>query len=408
MAIDLGTTRINVKYLGGLTLNKIMLGAIEIFPNIASGVFTPADLFSATDQGVYSVFDLTSEQKASGLSGQAFKNAFPQARLYSDNTATQPVSAVGQLIGTAANLSKGWQQLAGQWEVFSGDATVVINGNSISVSGGTEITNLRRSIWPPVNSIAYCEIEVVSGWQAGMGFWLGNPSPVLAGKNINTGHNVGTGLVQLQFPAGGSYVVELGDIFHTESWCPLQGTGAARPVLTDSEGALFDAVDDILTTAGLPLGSEYTIAVLARASAGASAGNCVVASIGSNSTNFFSGGLRQDARAIRPQGRTSAAGQASGQGPAGSFETGQFAAAVYWTDSTTIFAENEAGQTATSTYPTPPFLGVANATINVAGLAGSANVIASLTVLEVVAINRILTPAERTQLLDYFSQWTTP
>jgi hypothetical protein len=79
MAIVIETTQINAKFLGGLALNKIMLGVIEIFPNIA-GAFTPRDLFRNGGQGVW--FD-TSDFSS----------------MFQDAAGTIPVTAVGQPVG---------------------------------------------------------------------------------------------------------------------------------------------------------------------------------------------------------------------------------------------------------------------------------------------------------------------
>ena len=54
MAIVIETTQINAKFLGGWALNKIMLGIIEIFPNIATTPEpNPSDMFVNGEQGAW-------------------------------------------------------------------------------------------------------------------------------------------------------------------------------------------------------------------------------------------------------------------------------------------------------------------------------------------------------------------
>jgi hypothetical protein len=79
MAIFLGGTIINKKLLGVNKLNKIMLGAMEVFPNFA-GAFTPADLFKDGSKGFW--YDLTD-----------------LSTLFQDAAGTIPVTAAGQPIG---------------------------------------------------------------------------------------------------------------------------------------------------------------------------------------------------------------------------------------------------------------------------------------------------------------------
>ena len=60
MAIKLGTTPINTKYLGAMPQNKIMLGVIEIFPNIGTqppGSFSPSDWFVNGEEGLFYNFN---------------------------------------------------------------------------------------------------------------------------------------------------------------------------------------------------------------------------------------------------------------------------------------------------------------------------------------------------------------
>ena len=90
MAIKLGGTIINKKLLGVNSLNKIMLGVIEIFPNIGGVVpptWDPSDLFAANDDGLYYNFNIPST-----LMPNAFSHAL--------------ITAGGQTIGSAMNLAK--------------------------------------------------------------------------------------------------------------------------------------------------------------------------------------------------------------------------------------------------------------------------------------------------------------
>ena len=62
MAIRLGTAQINAKQLGANALNKIMLGVIELFPNIGGVISpTPEDLFTGANQGLY--YDLDDDMQ---------------------------------------------------------------------------------------------------------------------------------------------------------------------------------------------------------------------------------------------------------------------------------------------------------------------------------------------------------
>jgi hypothetical protein len=79
MAIVIETTQINAKFLGGLALNKIMLGVVEIFPNIAS------------EWTIYSPF-------ADGSDGGAFEIGV-NGTMFQDSTGAVPVTTSGQPVG---------------------------------------------------------------------------------------------------------------------------------------------------------------------------------------------------------------------------------------------------------------------------------------------------------------------
>jgi hypothetical protein len=86
MSIKLGANVVPQFKLGIINLNKIMLGAIEIFPNLApSGGFDPSDFFTGLDDGVfYNYSDITS--------------------IFQDPAGTVPITAGGQTIGLVNDL----------------------------------------------------------------------------------------------------------------------------------------------------------------------------------------------------------------------------------------------------------------------------------------------------------------
>ena len=67
MALTLGTTPLNKIYLGSTPINKAYLGATVVF---SDGGFSPADLFTGSDTGVfYDVSDLSSMNTEPDQSG---------------------------------------------------------------------------------------------------------------------------------------------------------------------------------------------------------------------------------------------------------------------------------------------------------------------------------------------------
>ena len=63
MAIVIGTDQINAKFLGGLALNKIMLGVVEIFPNIGgTPAFSPSDWFVNGERGFFYNFNTLGDE----------------------------------------------------------------------------------------------------------------------------------------------------------------------------------------------------------------------------------------------------------------------------------------------------------------------------------------------------------
>jgi hypothetical protein len=86
MSIKLGANVVPQFKLGIINLNKIMLGAIEIFPNLApSGGFDPSDFFTGLDDGVfYNYSDITS--------------------IFQDPAGAVPITAGGQTIGLVNDL----------------------------------------------------------------------------------------------------------------------------------------------------------------------------------------------------------------------------------------------------------------------------------------------------------------
>lgn len=401
--ITLGTQQVGKVYLGTQPINKIMLGDIEVFPNVGNApAWTPADLFTGADLGGYYDFAKTE-------------------LLFQDAGGRTPVTAIGQPIGLVLSGSPiastdvpadAWENASTNgFEVF----TAVANGflAEKTVAGGNRYAYSTPAFGISIGAVYKCDIKIVQAAGAfNVLLTAGNNSrsnavSLPAGAGTYTLYLVANATaasgitLSVQCGTNGTYEVEFSQLELLNNLPLAQVTAAARPVLA-ADGSSYDGVDDFAASGPFTFGSELTIAVKAKISAGGNTGNTVVASASINSTNFFSAGTRQDQTALRPQGRTSAAGQAAGQGAVGSFPADTMTSAIFWTNSTDIFAENSAGQTATAVYPTPPFLGVTNSRINLCALA-QAPILVPMTIQEVVAINRILTPAERLQLFEYWA-----
>lgn len=180
---------------------------------------------------------------------QSFRNAFPDAHLWTDNTCKFPVFSLNQPIFCCVDQSQPYTQVPGAWTKTSGDATVTIVGDTITVTGGTTNTALDHpnSI---IGSNTWCEIEAITGDFTVVTAWIGGqPENLLNGKNVFGGRNPGTGVNSIVFPTGQDYVFKISPLMNSNAntW---QATGAAaRPLYGligagPAVGAIGDGIDD--------------------------------------------------------------------------------------------------------------------------------------------------------------------
>lgn len=198
MSIVLGTNRINRRYLGNNLLNKIMLGAIEVFPNLApSSSFDPSMLFAANDEGGW--WDL-SPIDASTLVLGAELNPQPDFN-----------AATGWTVGSGMNISGGALNAQNTWasgqsshtlvlargktyyveavvENFVGVGTFSINmGNNPSADGSLRISGNGTFKAVLSNNTASAPERLQVGNQSAAGYTMSLTR--LSCKEVLSGHN---------------------------------------------------------------------------------------------------------------------------------------------------------------------------------------------------------------------------
>jgi len=130
MALTLGTTPLNKIYLGSTAINKAYLGATVVF----SGVFTPADLFTGSETGVfYDVSDLSSMNTEPDQSGSVPAVGdvvrFIADKSGSGNDAQNNSSSASPVLRQDAN-SKYYLEFDGIDDALVTQSNINVSGNS--------------------------------------------------------------------------------------------------------------------------------------------------------------------------------------------------------------------------------------------------------------------------------------
>ena len=130
MALTLGTTPLNKIYLGSTAINKAYLGATVVF----SGVFTPADLFTGSNTGVfYDVSDLSSMNTEPDQSGSV-PAVGDVVRFIADksgngNDAQSPSLSASPVLRQDAN-SRYYLEFDGSYDALVTQSNINVSGNS--------------------------------------------------------------------------------------------------------------------------------------------------------------------------------------------------------------------------------------------------------------------------------------
>lgn len=229
MAIVIETTQINAKFLGGLALNKIMLGVIEIFPNIGSvpPAFDPSEFFTGLDDGLFYNFnDIES--------------------LFRTHTGLNVLTSGGQPIAAVAN-----QAFQGDWfditisgfTVSEGDGVVTRNGNQITITGATITTVVMfQSDVQTVPGLCRTTMQTTGSGTGVTGWIRGAPSTVPVGAPVSWGAPLNNSTYDAVQISSGTVTFDI-DYQMWRGIPTLQQTAAARP-LADSRYNLGEATED--------------------------------------------------------------------------------------------------------------------------------------------------------------------
>ena len=204
--------------------NVLLLGCSTV------SVFLPSDLFASGEQGAwYDPSDLST--------------------MFQNSAGTTPVTAVEQPVGLLLDKSKGGRQslaVTGWAAEGSGDGTVTVVGNTITITGATTTTrvDLASPGWAIGN---YADITVTGSVAGATGqtLFLGGAAPYSTLSGTNTFRNVivSSTLLRLQISTGSAtYIVT------SRGYVPgnhaSQSTSASRPVLKSTSKIDFDGNDD--------------------------------------------------------------------------------------------------------------------------------------------------------------------
>jgi hypothetical protein len=266
MSIKLGANVVPQFKLGILNLNKIMLGAIEIFPNLASGGgFDPSDWFVNGEQGF-------------------FYNLANSAWLFQSTLSMEPVTSASQPMGVVVDGSQkyapGSEMLSNNdfdngWTIFN-PAIAVIVGTTLEVNQPTGTTVVAQHPVSPtwVLGTVYEITFVISAYTSG----TIAATDVFAGATPVGVSGVGTHkqyyfCQRADFPntrlnSGFSGFVGTIDSVSIKPIASIanatQPTASARPmydVVGSSFGAILDGVNDLLNVAlNTSSFTEWTVA----------------------------------------------------------------------------------------------------------------------------------------------------
>jgi hypothetical protein len=156
--------------------------------------------------------------------------------MFQDSTGTTPVTAVEQPVGLLLDKSKGGRQSLAVtgWAKNSGDGTVTVDGNTITITGAT--TTTRVDIVAPGWAVGDYADMTVTGFVAGATgqfVFLGGASAYSTLSGTNTFRNViaSSTLLRLQINTGSATFVVT-----SRGYVPgnhaSQSTAASRPVLS--------------------------------------------------------------------------------------------------------------------------------------------------------------------------------
>ena len=225
----------------------------------------------------------TDYQRISDVNTEVIER-FPSATLYQDTAGTTPVTTPGQTVALALDKSKGGRQTLPTtgWAKTSGDGTVTVDGNTITITGAT--TTTRVDIAAPGFAVGdYADITVTGSIAGATGatLFLGGSAAYSTLSGTNTFRNVisASNLLRVQISTGSATFV-IPSRGYVPGFHATQATLASRP-----------------TYGIVPLGGrrnlltrteEFENAVWVKASGATISANTTVAPSGTTTADTFS------------------------------------------------------------------------------------------------------------------------